>query len=237
MSDATRRRSSSKKRTGDSSITKEGRFSVFHDVHLSTFRHLLIAISIVYVGLPILFYILPQVQPGLPEGVLVNVNANSDTGASAPSPPSPSSTAGPFAAAHPSSDTKSPFIRFVEGSGFTLATPFKLLWLSSTYLVSSLIKTTRFILSPILYLVQLVSYTASYAFQPFRFILDPLALAARILLAPIVAPLYGLYRLLTAFYPVYVFMTASCICGVIVGWGAKWVSVFVVNGVIAMMDS
>ena len=193
--------------------------SVLHEARTNTFRQLLIAVSIAYVGLPIIFYLFPH-----PDGDLSSTFQTI----------LPSTTADDSQI--PTQAPKAPLIRFFQDSGFSLATPFKFIWTIIVYFLSNAVSATRLVIPPLRQLFQLSENIALILVRPLWFILDPLSLAIRILLTPVIGPLYGLYMLLTAFYPIYVFCAASLICGAVAGLGAKWASILTTNTVVSMME-
>lgn len=94
-------------------------------------------------------------------------------------------------------------------------------WNITAFSLSYLIHIPKLVYLPIKHATAIFVYVIEVLLRPVYPILAPVYLALRILLTPIIVPVLLLYRVAVLVYPLYVFLGAAVLCGIMAGLVAR----------------
>ncbi|KAL5510990.1 hypothetical protein ACEPAG_3709 [Sanghuangporus baumii] len=104
-------------------------------------------------------------------------------------------------------------------------------WRLTAFSLSYLIHIPRVVYLPIKHVTIAFVYIIEALLRPLHSILAPFYLAFRILVTPILIPVLLLHRMAVLVYPLYVFLSAAVICGVVAGLLARKLDGIVIKDV------
>lgn len=182
----------------------------------TTILHTVIIMSVVYVGLPLYFHFFPaQVSPGPAES---------------PSSQPPNSSPPPLLPQSP--DTGHAQFNF----GTVVAALSFVLSLTTTA-AGALVRLLGLLILPTYHAYFAVVYVLHVFASVLGPVIEPIILATNLIFSIILSPLFLLYRIGAALYPLYVFLGAACVCGAVVGLFARISSGFILQNAIGVRIS